>query len=325
MKFEKKVIAIFSLIMMLILAACSGADETASGGEGQSGASGDKKVIGVSLQNFSDEFRIYMIEAMEEEEKNHPEFEFLYADAQNDSAKQMNQVENFITQQVDAIIFTPVDTIAAVDILARVNEAGIPIIVSNQTFDGVEEATAYVGSESIQSGLLQIEEVVKLLDGKGNVAIMHGQMGHEAEIKRTEGNKQIIAENPEMEVVLEDTGEWNREKGLTLMENWLNTGKQIDAVVANNDEMAIGAIMALEAAGKLDETVVAGIDATPAALKLVKEGKLDVTVFQDAVGQGVGSIQTAVKAANGESVEDVIVPYQLVTKENVEEYLAKYE
>jgi inositol transport system substrate-binding protein len=317
--------AIFGLIMVLILAACSGAGQTTSEGEGQSGGSDDKKVIGISLQNFSDEFRTYMIDAMKEEEKNHPDFEFMYSDAQNDSAKQMNQIENFITQGVDAIIFTPVDTVAAVDILARVNDAGIPIIVSNQTFDGVEEATAYVGSESIESGLLQMGEVAKLLDGKGNIAIMHGQMGHEAEIKRTEGNKEIIEKHPEMKVVLEDTAEWNREKGLTLMENWLNSGKKIDAVVANNDEMAIGAIMALEAAGKRDEVTVAGVDATPDALEHMQAGKLDVTVFQDATGQGVGSIQTAVKAANGESVEDVIVPYQLVTPENVEEYAAKYK
>ncbi|PLR87762.1 MULTISPECIES: sugar ABC transporter substrate-binding protein [Bacillus] len=325
MKLSKKEVTTFYLILVFILAACSGGEQTTSKVEGKSGGAGDKKVIGISLQNFSDEFRTYMIDAMKEEEKNHPDFKFMYSDAQNDSAKQMNQIENFIAQKVDAIIFTPVDTVAAVDILARVNEAGIPIIVSNQTFDGVEDATAYVGSESIESGLLQMEKVAKLLDGKGNIAIMHGQMGHEAEIMRTDGNKEIIAKNPGMKVVLEDTAEWNREKGLTLMENWLHSGKKIDAVVANNDEMAIGAIMALEADGKLDEVIVAGVDATPAALEFMQSDKLEVTVFQDAIGQGVGSIQTAVKAANGEPVEDVIVPYKLVTPDNVEEYAEIYK
>ncbi|MFD2215495.1 sugar ABC transporter substrate-binding protein [Metabacillus endolithicus] len=318
MKTRKRIVAVITLIMMFILSACGGGEEATSGN------SSDKKVIGIALQNFSDEFRTYMIDAMKKEQKNYPDIEFIYSDAQNDSAKQMNQIENFIAQKVDAIIFTPVDTVAAVDIVARVNDAGIPIIVANQTFDGVDAATAYVGSASIEAGLLEMEEVAKLMDGKGNVAIMHGQMGHEAEIKRTEGNKQIIEKNPDMKVVLEDTGEWNREKGLTLMENWLNSGQQIDAVVANNDEMAIGAIMALEAAGKLAEVVVAGVDATPAALEYMKEGKLDVTVFQDAIGQGVSSIQTAVKAANGEEVEDVMIPFKLVTPENVEEFAAIY-
>lgn len=324
MKLRKKVVAIFSLIIALLLAACSGGGQTTSSGASEAKKSG-KKVIGIALQNFSDEFRIHMIEAMKEEGKNYSDFEFIYSDAQNDSAKQMNQIENFIAQKVDAIIFTPVDTVAAVDIVARVNEAKIPIIVANQTFDGVEAATAYVGSDSIESGLLQMEEVAKLLNGKGNIAIMHGQMGHEAEIKRTEGNKEIIKKHPEMKVVMEDTAEWNREKGLTLMENWLNSGKKIDAVVANNDEMALGAIMALEAAGKLDQVLVAGVDATPVALEYVQSGKLKVTVFQDAVGQGKGSIQAAVKAANGEEVEDIVVPYQLVTAENVEEFAAKYK
>lgn len=115
-----------------------------------------------------------------------------------------------------------------------------------------------------------MEEVEKLLNGKGNIAIMDGQMGHEAQIKRTEGNKQIISKHPDMKVVLENTAEWNREKGLNLMVNWLQSGKKIDAVVANNDEMAIGAIMALKEKGKLKDVLVAGVDATPAALKLVK-------------------------------------------------------
>jgi inositol transport system substrate-binding protein len=324
MKLRKKVVAIFGLIMVLFLAACNGAGQTNSEGEGQSGGSGDKKVIGISLQNFSG-WRTYMIDAMNEEGKKHPDFEFIYSDAQNDSAKQMNQIENFITQQVDAIVFTPVDTVAAVDILARVNEAGIPIIVSNQTFDGADEATAYVGSKSIESGLIQMEEVAKLLGGKGNIAIMDGEMGHEAQIKRTEGNKEIISEHPDMKVVLQDTANFDRSEGMKLMENWLQTGEKIDAVVSNNDEMAIGAILAIGAAGKLDEILVAGIDATPDALENMEAGKLEVTVFQDAVGQGVGTIQTAVKAANGEKVEDVIIPYQLVTKENAAEFAAKYK
>lgn len=311
----KKMTKWLSAVMMggaLVLAGCSG-------------DGGSEKVIGVSLQNFSDEFRTYILDAMEEEEKNHPDIEFVYADAQNDSSTQKGDIETFIARGVDAIIFTPVDTVAAVDIVDTVNEADIPLIVLNQTFDGAEKAAAYVGSESIESGILQMEEVAKLLGGKGNVAIMNGTTGHEAEIKRTEGNKQIIEKNPDIQVVKEGTANWVRPEGLELMENWLQTGEQIDAIVANNDEMALGAIMALEAEGKLEDTIVAGIDATPAALDMMKEGKLDVTVFQDATGQGKASIETAVKAANGEDVEDAIIPYQLVVPENVDEFIKKYE
>lgn len=257
---------VFILLLSVVLAGCSGEDS-------------NKKVIGISLQNFSDEFRTYIIDAMKEEQKKHPDIEFVYADAQNDSSTQKGDIENFIARNVDAIIFTPVDTVAAMDIVNTVNDADIPLIVLNQTFDGVEEAAAYVGSESIESGILQMEEVAKLLNGKGNVAIMDGTLGHEAQIKRTEGNMQIIKEHPGMKVVKKGSANWSRPEGMELMENWMQSSK-INAVVANNDEMAIGAIMALEAEGKLKDTVVAGIDATPAALDMMKEGKLKVTVFQ---------------------------------------------
>jgi inositol transport system substrate-binding protein len=320
MKFGKSVLTFVGLIMLLFLAACGGGNEPSSATEG----SGDKKTIGVSISNL-DEFLTYMQDAMKEEAENHPDFEFIYTDAQNDSARQMDQIENFITRNVDAIVINPVDTTAAVDIINLVNNAGIPIIVANRTFDGVEEATAYVGSESIQSGILQMEEVAELLGGEGNIAIMDGILGHEAQIKRTEGNVQIIDQQDGLEVVLQNTAKFDRSEGMRLMENWLNSGTHIDAVVSNNDEMALGAILALEAAGKLDDILVAGIDATPAALEAMKAGQLSVTVFQDAKGQGANSIITAVKAANGEEVEDVLVPYQLVTPDNVDEYVAKYE
>lgn len=311
MKITSKWMTVFILLLSVVLAGCSGEDS-------------NKKVIGISLQNFSDEFRTYIIDAMKEEQKKHPDIEFVYADAQNDSSTQKGDIENFIARNVDAIIFTPVDTVAAMDIVDTVNDADIPLIVLNQTFDGAEEATAYVGSESIESGILQMEEVAKLLNGKGNIAIMDGTLGHEAQIKRTEGDMQIIKEHPDMKVVKQGSANWSRPEGMELMENWMQSSK-IDAVVANNDEMAIGAIMALEAEGKLKDTVVAGIDATPAALDMMKEGKLKITVFQDAAGQGKASIETAVKAANGEEVEDAIIPYQLVTPENVDEFAAKYK
>ncbi|MDT8859256.1 sugar ABC transporter substrate-binding protein [Alkalihalobacillus sp. MEB130] len=319
---KKKVFSlIFALVVVSMLAACGGGEEAVS--DTTEGSSGDKKVIGVSLSSVSDTFRTFIYDAMNEEAANHPDFEFVYSDAQEDSARQMNQVENFISRGVDAIIFMPVDTVAAPDIVAKVNEAGIPIVVVNQTFDGVDEATAFVGSSSIESGLIQMEEVANLLDGKGNIAIMDGMLGHEAQIKRTEGNMEIINEHSDMEVVIQGTGEWSRNQGMNLMENWLQSGRHIDAVVANNDEMAIGALLAIEAAGKKDEIIVAGIDASPDALEYMQNGKLDVTVFQDAKGQGSTGVQVAVKAANGEEVETEIIPYLLVTPENVDEFVGK--
>ena len=115
------------------------------------------------------------------------------------------------------------------------------------------------------------------------------------------------------------------DEAIDLMNNWLVAGTQIDAVVANNDEMAIGAILALQQAGKdPKKVVVAGIDATPDALAEMEKGNLDLTVFQDAKGQGSGSVETAVKLIKGENVESFVwIPFELVTQENYKEYLKK--
>jgi ABC-type sugar transport system substrate-binding protein len=128
-----------------------------------------------------------------------------------------------------------------------------------------------------------------------------------------------------MKIVEEQTGNWSRTQGQDLMTNWLSAGIQFDALVSNNDEMAIGAIQALKAAGKsMDEVIVAGVDATQDALAAMAAGELDVTVFQDAAGQGKGSVDTALKLARGETVEKkVYIPFQLVTPANMDQFTAK--
>ncbi|MBB5325398.1 inositol transport system substrate-binding protein [Anoxybacillus tepidamans] len=327
MRFSKNFISMVILLLftMFVAVGCSGKQGASEPTTKQSGGS-KKIVIGAALPDFDDKWLSYLQDGMKEYAKTQKDVEVIYVDAMNDASKQLSQVENFIQQKVDAIVLIPVDTVSAPEMIDKANQANIPIVVVNRIFDGVDKATAYVGSESIKSGIMQMEEVAKILGGKGNIAIMNGQMGHEAQIKRTEGNKEVIKKYPNMKVVLEGTAEWDRAKGMSLMENWLNSGKNIDAVVANNDEMAIGAIMALEDAGKLDDVVVAGIDATPDALEYVKSGKLKVTVFQNARGQGQGGLETAIKAAKGEKVEKFNwIPYELVTKDNVEEYIKKWQ
>jgi inositol transport system substrate-binding protein len=318
MKWVSLVVLLFSFSLLF---GCNKQQETA-----QSGDKSGKIVIGAALPDFDDKWLSYLQDGMKEYAKTQKDVEVIYVDAMNDANKQLSQVENFVQQKVDAIVLIPVDTVSAPQMVEKANQANIPIVVVNRIFDGVDKATAYVGSESIKAGIMQMEEVAKILGGKGNIAIINGPMGQEAQIKRTEGNKQVIKKYPGMKVVLEGTAEWDRAKGMALMENWLQSGKKIDAVVSNNDEMAIGAIMALEAAGKLNDVVVAGVDATPDALEYVKQGKLKATVYQNAKGQGQAGLETAIKAAKGEKVEKYNwIPYELVTKENVDEYIKKWQ
>lgn len=311
----------FILIMicgLLLLAGC-GSSSTAGKQEG-------KIVIGVSLQSFNDKFTTYIMEGMKEVSEKNKDIKIVYVDAQNDSSKQLAQVENFIRQEVNAIIVKPVDTEAMTPMLEQANDAKIPLIGVNALFKGVEDAASFVGSESKEAGILEMEGVAKLLNGKGNIAIMNGGLGHEAQINRTAGYKEVIAKYPDMKIVSEGTAEWDRSRAMNLMENWLSSGRKIDAVVANNDEMAIGAQNAIEAAGKQDQIVVAGVDATPDALDEIKSGSLDLTVFQDAKGQGSMAIETAIKIAKGEKVEKLNwIPYEVVTKDNVDQFIQKWK
>jgi len=154
-----------------------------------------------------------------------------------------------------------------------------------------------------------------------------GELSNQAARMRTQDVHDVVAtdECKGIEIVEEQTANWSRTQGADLVTNWLSAGLEFNAVIANNDEMAIGAIQALKAAGKdMKDYVVAGVDATQDALAAMEAGDLDVTVFQNAAGQGKGSVDAALKLAKGEAVEKkVYIPFELVTPENLKDYQAK--
>ena len=241
--------------------------------------------------------------------------------AQEKAEVQLSQIENMISSGVDALIVLPQDTATTAPITQRAKEAGIPLVYVNRRPQQLPTGVPYVGSDSLIAGRMEMEALAKLTDYKGNVAILQGDATQEAAQLRTQGCKEIVAEHPEMKVVSEQTGLWMRDKGLAITENWLQSGQQIDIICSNNDEMALGAIQAFTNAGKLDQVHIGGVDATPDALGAMSAGKLDITVFQDAKGQGKAGVDTAIRLVNGEEVPGVInVPYQLVTPENMAEF-----
>lgn len=326
-KNAKKVFAILLISLMCIgmLAGCGGTQEEAIGSNGE--GTKDKKVLGVLICDFSDQFQVYMKEGMEEAaSKLGDEFEIIFYDAKYDPNEQLKQAENLISQNVDAIILMPVDAEAAKPIVTAIHEAGIPLISVNRKLANQELALSYVGSDSVESGEILMEAVAELLEGKGDIVILHGSYGHEPEIKRQEGILNILKNYPDIKIVAEDTGDWYRDKAMDVTENWLQSGMKFDAVVAHNDEMAIGALLAIEDAGLTDEIIIGGIDATPEAIEFLKQGKLDVTVFQDAKGQGGKAVEVAAAAAKGEEVEkEYMIPYELVTPDKADEYLERYK
>ncbi|KLT18113.1 rhizopine-binding protein [Neobacillus vireti] len=307
-----------------ILSGCG--TNSASGGK-------DKKtiVIGAAMPIFDDKWLSYLYDAIRAYDKEHDDVEVKMVDAKNDSGKQLSQVETFISQGVDAIIIAPADTDTAGPMVDAANEANIPVIIVNRKPDdkAMKKIYAYVGSESLEAGTIQMEKVAELIGGKGNIGLMNGQLGQEAAAKRTEGNKELIKKKyPDIKIVREATANWQRSEAITLMENWIQSGEHFDAIVANNDEMAIGAIMALEESGKRGNTVIAGVDGTIDALKYVKDGTLNISTFQDPMGQGKGAVEAAIKAVKGEKAPKdnfINIPFQLITKDNVDEFIKKWE
>lgn len=284
--------------------------------------------IGVSMAN-TDTFLTVLQKGIEKAAKdaNQPvQVEI----AENDVSKQLSQVQNFIAAKVDAIIVNAVDTSATAPMTKMANDAGIPIVYVNRQpidVDKLGPKGAFVASNEADSGTLETKEVCKELGGKGDILVMVGDLGNQAAVQRTKDIHEVIA-TPEcagMKILDEQTAVWDPVKAQDLMTNWIAAGKKPAAVIANNDNMAIGAINAMKAAGwDMKSVVVGGVDATQEALAYMKAGDLDVTVFQDAAGQGKGAVDTAMKLVKGEKVDaKVYIPFQLVTPVNMADYMAK--
>ena len=303
------ILLVLALSMLLALTACSTSQKS------------DKVKIGVTLMDFSTEFGIGQKDYMTAKADAMGDVELTVVDAGGDAAKQLQQVETFISQKVDAIIMQPQEQEACSPAIDKAKAAGIPIINCNSLT--ITEPDAYVGSNDSESAEIAMTYIAEQLGGKGNVLMMHGHPGQTAEVKRTEGAMDILAQNPDMTLLDEQTADWDRAEAMTLMENWIQAyGDQINAVFCQNDEMALGALNALVQAGKKDNVLVVGVDAIDDALQSVKDGKMDATVYQDCKGQAEGAIEAAYKLAKGESVEkEILIPFILVTTENVDEYL----
>jgi len=281
---------------------------------------GRPMVIGVSLLNLSSEF-IVMLDRSMRAKARELGVRLLVNDAQRDAATQVRQAETFVIQKVDAIILNPCEVEASSPAVDAALAAHIPVV--NVNSETRSAPTAFVGSSDEESGRIAMNYIAQRLHGKGNVVMIHGFMGQAAQIQRDLGARAILARNPGLRLLAAQTADWDRAKAMTLMENWIQSyGAAIDAVFAQNDEMAMGALIALEQARRKDKVVVAGVDAIADALQAVNSGRLDATVFQDAVGQGGTAVETAVRIVRREPYEKATyIPFQLVTRDNVARFL----
>lgn len=288
--------------------------------------------LGASIASFDDNFLTVMRNAMTEHAESLEGVDIQVEDATDDVGKQLNQIQNFIAAGVDAIIVNPVDTDATMAMSKAASDAGIPLVYLNRepvNVNELPEKQAFVGSNEIESGTLSAFEVCKELRAAGkaggaNVVVMMGDLSNQAAVQRTKDIKDVVGMDmcSFMTIAEEQTANWSRVESQDLMTNWISGGIEFDAVLANNDEMAIGAIQGMKAAGMdMADIVVGGVDATSDALAAMKAGDLDVTVFQDAAGQGAGAVDTARKLISGEETDkQVFIPFKLVTPANVDDF-----
>ena len=298
----------------------------AKGGSQNSG----KIVIAACMQGNQSGFVRYMVSGMLEYQKANAsdiDLKIVYAD--DDAAKQQSQVEQFVSEGVKAIILNPVDKVqnaAAVD-FAYAHK--VPIITINTITDS-KNATAHVGSDDIEAGTLQMERLLKVAPPNPRVAYINAVIGHSAQVLREQAYKQVLAKHPEATLVVQDTADWSGEKALVLVENWIQRYQKgddpgFDLIAVQADCILVGAITAVENAGLAGKVLLGGMDCDMPVMEKIKAGVVDDSIWQDGLGQGEWALRLAIDAAQGKTVSDHIIPFEVCTKDNVDSYIKQAE
>lgn len=285
-----------------------------------------KLKVGYVAYTLNDPYQNYLINAATDEAEQLG-ITLELVNAEEDLIRQQDHVHTLIENGIDALIVVPYDTSAMGPITESAVEAGIPLVYLNRnpfsTIDEMPEDVYYVGSDEVIAGNLQARETGRLLNGQGNVAIILGQLGVENTILRTHGVKSYFEEHyPEIKIISEETSLEQRDQAVSLTENLISAhGKDLHAILANNDEAALGAVQALKNSDR-EDVIVMGIDLIPDAIEAIESGTMTGSIFQDADGQGRGSVQKIFSALNNESIESPVsyIDFQLVTIENLAEF-----
>ena len=301
------------VLLVVLMAACS-TDEPGSTKEKEKaeGSDGDVK-IGFSISTLNNPFFVSLRDGAEEASEE-AGYNIVVVDAQDDPSKQINDIEDLLQQDIDVLLVNPADTSAVVAAIESANKAGIPVITVDRTADG-GEVVAHIASDNILGGEMAGQFIVDSLSDGGNIVELEGIPGVLATRERGEGFHNIVDAVDNITVAANQTADFDRTKGLTVMENIIQGTKDIVAVFAHNDEMALGALEALEAHDMLDDVIVVGFDANDDARDAVKDGRMAATVAQQPDLISKYAIETAAKVIKGEEVEEFIpVELQLVTE-----------
>ncbi len=282
----------------------------------------DKIVIGLSMNTQTNPFFVDVKDGVQKAADEHG-IELHITDAQDDPAIQMKDIENLITKHPDAIIIDTCDSDAIVASVEACNDAGIPVFTMDRESNG-GDVVAHIGYDAVKSGKIAGQFLVDELQGKGNIVEIQGIMGTNVAKNRSEGFNSVMKENPGMKIVATQVANFDRAQAMSVMENILQANSKIDGLYCANDEMLLGALEAIEAAGRLDEITMIGCDAIDETIEVIKNGKVEATIAEPPFFLGKAILNTAYDYLQGKDVEkSVILDNELVTKENVNDIKTK--
>lgn len=315
-------------MMTMCLFGCGAKEESAAtpeASEESAATSADEKdsaetmKITVSIASFDNTFASFTMSRMKLFNEEHPELEITYLDAANDAATQVTQIEQAVINGTQAVICLAVDAKQTQPIISACNDANVPLIAFNRVFEGCD---TFVGANNADAGRLVAERVGELLNGSGKIALVQGIMGQANTYERTDAIVATLEEKyPDIEIVLDGAADWKRDKALELVETWLQSGTEFDAIIALNDDAGLGCQQALAADGK-ESIPVISINGDPSGINGVNDGILNATAFQAPFTQADAALEIAMDYIQGGTPTDVFkVDYELITKDNVADYM----
>lgn len=277
--------------------------------------------IGISQMSLTTEYQANLTKTIQGIfEEKYPNVKVVVTDANADSATQVSQVENMIAQGVDAILMCPYDRNGCMPAVEAAKEAGIPLIELCQETDSPDR-TSFVGSLHYDSGEMLMQALADKLEGKGNVVFLEGPIGQDSALARTEAAKDVITNYPDIEIVVEKVCDWDRAAAMSAVENIIQSGTEFDAIYAESDSMALGAMEALNGTELEGSVIVGGIDLIEDAYYSISEGGMYCSAFQNFLKQAEVGSEVVVRAALGEEIaESYVIPFELVTLDNSSEY-----
>ncbi|QGG98560.1 substrate-binding domain-containing protein [Streptococcus dysgalactiae] len=319
MKFTKKLGFLALLMsMLLVLGACG---KTGLGNSSGTSKEVTKKAakdlkLGVSISTTNNPYFVAMKNGLDKY-ADKKEVSLKVADAQDDAARQADDVQNFISQNVDAILINPVDSDAIVPAIKAANNASIPVILIDRGSNGGDVLTT-VASDNVEAGKMAADYIVKELGEKAKAFELSGVPGASATVDRGNGFNKVAKEK--LEVLSSQSANFDRAKALNTAQNMIQGNKDVQVIFAQNDEMALGAAQAVKSAG-LQNVLIIGIDGQPDAHQAIEKGDITATIAQQPAKMGEIAIQAAIDHYNGKKVDkETVSPIYLVTKENVDKY-----